>query len=394
MEEKKIKFVTMFPNIENIHLVKDVGMIPYSLEKYYGYDSKIVVYKNRKYPYFENEVNLLSKDVYPFKLRKHNLFFNCIFYLIKNSKNIDVLHLYHPTNKKTRIYMYLYCVLNKKGLVYIHMDENAREKIDDLFRIERKSLKSKIKKFVFKKFSFKKSIRKRVLFGLQFESGINSLKGVFPFENIKYIPDAYEDTTNKMYNLNKENTILFVGRVGNPQKRTDILLDGFKKAYPSLKNWKLKIIGPIENDFKDYIEKFKSENKNISNNVEFVGPIYDRSQLKEEYSKAKIFCLTSDYESFGLVTVEALANGCTIVSSDILASKEIINTNEFGYLFKCGDSTDFKDKLIKACNDKKLQQYVQKNSSEYVDTNFSYKKSLYELNKWIQEKMSDKHEKK
>ena len=49
---KKIRFTTMFPLIENIHLVKDVGMIPYSMKKYFNYDSSIVTYKNLEYKYF------------------------------------------------------------------------------------------------------------------------------------------------------------------------------------------------------------------------------------------------------------------------------------------------------------------------------------------------------
>ena len=49
MSTQKIRFTTMFPRIENIHLVKDVGMIPYAMKKYYNFDSSIVIYKNKEY---------------------------------------------------------------------------------------------------------------------------------------------------------------------------------------------------------------------------------------------------------------------------------------------------------------------------------------------------------
>lgn len=382
---KKPIFVTFLPGIQNIHLVKDVGMIPSSLNKNYGYDSKIVVYKNREYPYFETDVKNLKKELFPLKYRKHNLTLNSILYLVKNSKKIDILHLYHPGNMKIRLYAYIFLTLNRKGLVYIHMDENTRDNYDDIFGINKNNFKSKLKRFMFEKFTFKKKNRQRILFGLQNDHGVKELKGEFPFDNIEYISNAYEDTTTTNYETERENIILFVGRVGNIQKRTDILLEGFKKA--SLKNWKLRLVGPIEDEFNNYLDKIKNED--WFKNVEIVGPIYDRVELKKEYNKAKIFCLTSDYESFGLVTVEALANGCTIVSSDIIASKEIINNGEFGTLFRCGDSDDLANKLVETCNNNKLQEYVQKNSKKYVDKKFSYKTTLKPLDKWIKEKLGD-----
>ena len=91
---------------------------------------------------------------------------------------------------------------------------------------------------------------------------------------------------------------IFRAGEGAEQKRK--AFEAFKKSYPKLSNWKLKLIGPIEEEFKEYINNFYNENPNLKNIVEFTGPIYDRKQLADEYNKAKIFCLTSRYESFGL----------------------------------------------------------------------------------------------
>ena len=41
-----MNFVTLFLPTENFHLTKDVGMIPYIMYKYYGYNSTIVSYDN------------------------------------------------------------------------------------------------------------------------------------------------------------------------------------------------------------------------------------------------------------------------------------------------------------------------------------------------------------
>ena len=49
----KKRFLTLFPELENVHLMKDVGMIPYIMHKEFGYDSYIASYCSRKLEYFE-----------------------------------------------------------------------------------------------------------------------------------------------------------------------------------------------------------------------------------------------------------------------------------------------------------------------------------------------------
>lgn len=45
----------------------------------------------------------------------------------------------------------------------------------------------------------------------------------------------------------KENLIISVGRFGSYQKNTDMMLDAFEKI--DLKNWKVRLIGPITDSF-------------------------------------------------------------------------------------------------------------------------------------------------
>lgn len=49
MGTSKKTFVTLFVHTKNIHLTKDVGMIPYCMAKNHGYDSKIVTIKEGTY---------------------------------------------------------------------------------------------------------------------------------------------------------------------------------------------------------------------------------------------------------------------------------------------------------------------------------------------------------
>ena len=53
--------------------------------------------------------------------------------------------------------------------------------------------------------------------------------------------------------------------------------------------------------------------------------------------------LSSRWEGFGLVLVEAMAHGLPVVSSDLPTSKEIMG--DFGLYFKNGDIEDLAKKL-------------------------------------------------
>ena len=54
-------FYTIFPLSMNVHLLKDVGMIPYVLFRDYGYDSTLVAFQNEaNYFALEKEVKGLK----------------------------------------------------------------------------------------------------------------------------------------------------------------------------------------------------------------------------------------------------------------------------------------------------------------------------------------------
>ncbi|NDK55589.1 glycosyltransferase [Pontibacter fetidus] len=91
-------------------------------------------------------------------------------------------------------------------------------------------------------------------------------------------------------------------------------------------------------------------------------------------AKADLFVLSSDYEGFGNVIVEALATGITIVSTNCdFGPPEIINNGEFGYLAAVGSEEDLaaqiehaldnpmaKEKQIKRAKDFHVDLIMQK----------------------------------
>ena len=89
---KNKRFCTIFPPAENVHLLKDVGMIPYVLYKEYGYNSTIACFNNGTYPALNGEVKGLKIDFIDtdknYKFGKPS--FHVVKYIFGKAKHIDV----------------------------------------------------------------------------------------------------------------------------------------------------------------------------------------------------------------------------------------------------------------------------------------------------------------
>lgn len=70
------------------------------------------------------------------------------------------------------------------------------------------------------------------------------------------------------------------------------------------------------------------------------------NNIQDYYSKAQVYVLSSRWEGFGLVLVEAMSHGLPVVSSDLPTSLEIMG--DFGIYFKNEDINDLAKKLEEA----------------------------------------------
>ena len=179
---------------------------------------------------------------------------------------------------------------------------------------------------------------------------------------VEYLRNGYCDfLPNKSINYDeKANVILHVGRIGSKQKATEVLIEAFLKA--DLKDWKLKLIGNVEEGFCEKIEIFKDNPKFIKN-VEFTGVITDKEHLYDEYKKAKIFAMSSQQEGCAHVYSEAALNGCYIVSTDVDGISDI---RKYSSIVPVGDVDALALALENAVND---DEKVKENSlalQEYV----------------------------
>ena len=134
------RFLTLFPNAENVHLIKDVGMIPYILQKEMNYDCTLASYKNGTYPYMISEVNGLKQV---FIQRIFNIMIlDVLFFLVRNRKRFDILQLYHLDKNSLFTGLFFKFIHYGKVKVYLKLDAN------DLIR---KNKDSKLKRMIFRR---------------------------------------------------------------------------------------------------------------------------------------------------------------------------------------------------------------------------------------------------
>ncbi|MBC9810748.1 glycosyltransferase [Carnobacterium maltaromaticum] len=362
-----MNFVTLFLPTENFHLTKDVGMIPYIMYKYYGYNSTIVSYDNGDYPYLKTEVRGLKQD-FVRKTTNNNMLNGCL-YIWKEARNIDVLHLFH-IGIQQYIWLLLFKLRNSKGKVYLKLD--AAESIREI-KFNRWNIKHFFKKYALKKCD---------LISVETTQLAEYLSENWPVE-ITYITNGFYDQ-GKYSKINydmKQNTICHVSRVGSPEKATDVLLKGFKIASPNIKDWNLKIVGPIEKEFEPFIEQFFADNPELKERIEFVGLVTDRKELNQYYEQSKVFIMTSLFESFGLVFVEALRYGCTIITSNVSSAIDITDKERVGKIFPINDAEILAEKLITICSDENYLKQNTLDSQEYAYANFYWPTLCGEINK-------------
>lgn len=122
---------------------------------------------------------------------------------------------------------------------------------------------------------------------------------------------------------------LAVGRFSHLHKGFDLLIEAFHIFAEKNNEWTLDIVGEgvEESMYRELIKKYKLEERIT------IHPF--TNNIQQYYSKAQIYILSSRWEGFGLVLVEAMAHGLPVISSDLPTSQEIMG--DFGMYFRNGD---------------------------------------------------------
>ena len=151
--------------------------------------------------------------------------------------------------------------------------------------------------------------------------------------------------------------IISVGRL-SPEKGYDLLLKISPSIFEKFPDWELWIYG--EGPQKEKLIRLR-DILQLQDKVYFKGVT---PSIGEAYSQASVYVMSSFYEGFGMVLVEAALFGLPIISFDCPNGPRDILKNGRGVLIKTGDAIALQEAIIAMLKDDNLRRYYANRSSE------------------------------
>lgn len=181
-------------------------------------------------------------------------------------------------------------------------------------------------------------------------------------KNAYVIPNPLPFETEELADLSCK-TVLAMGRMC-AEKDFFSLVDIWEMVCDKFPDWKLRIVGDgyLKGKLYGYVvDKGLQTSISVESGVSDVIPVY---------KEASIYALTSIFEGFGMVLVEAHALGIPVVSYDCpFGPNEIVRDKKNGFLIPPGNKSIFAEKLAILMRDESLRREMgaraKKDSSRY-----------------------------
>lgn len=181
------------------------------------------------------------------------------------------------------------------------------------------------------------------------------------------------------FSIDKENynSKVILGTVGKltEQKGYDILLKAYKEVADHFSDLKLEIIGTgyLESDLKNLSKKL-----GITNSVRFLGSMPNESVV-ERMNNWSVFILTSRWEGFGIVLIEAMALEKPVVATKVDAIPEVVEDGVTGYLCESENHHEIAQAIITLLKDKEKAREMGKLGRKRVERYFTIEKMVNDL---------------
>lgn len=181
--------------------------------------------------------------------------------------------------------------------------------------------------------------------------------------NLEVIPNAAKLVSDRCSDV-KNKRVIAVGRL-DYQKGFDRLIQVWELVQKTGKytDWNLDIFG--QGEWKEWLQLLIDE-KHLSDTLHINKPT---NRIYEEYAKSSIIVMTSNYEGFGMVLVEAMACGVPAIAFDCQCGpKDIIQPGENGLLVRNGDIEGLAAAMMKLMDDEAYRQRLSENAKGIIST--------------------------
>lgn len=154
--------------------------------------------------------------------------------------------------------------------------------------------------------------------------------------------------------------------------KIDILINSFSQISQKHLHLKLLIIGEGSEDgnLKELVKKL-----NIYDKVVFTGRI-PFNEISNYYNKINILVNISQYESFGVSVIEAMACEKPVIVTNVGGLKEIVNSDDVGLKVEVDNIEQTKNAIEKLITDKELCERISINARKHVVENYNWENNL------------------
>lgn len=181
--------------------------------------------------------------------------------------------------------------------------------------------------------------------------------------NIEVIPNAAMFMGTRQADMSSKR-ILAVGRL-DYQKGFDRLLEAWHivQQHPEFHNWRLDIFGQGEwhDRLEQTIRRYGLEQQTAINPP--------TSDIGSEYARSSMLVMSSNYEGFPMVMIEAMAGGLPVVAFDFLCGpKDIIRHEQNGLIVPNGNIPALANAMMKLMASEPLRQQLSVNARKVTET--------------------------
>ena len=159
-------------------------------------------------------------------------------------------------------------------------------------------------------------------------------------EKVRVIPNALPLPVVNQSGATRERTVLFVGRI-HPEKGLEVLLRAWHRLPAELLcRWRLKLIGPSDSHLggggQKFLDQLQAIEPTSGARIEWAGPVFNDDELAAHYRSALLFIYPSiaeTGEALPVAPLEAMANGCAPIVSDLSCFRDYIDDGVTGFVF-------------------------------------------------------------
>ena len=179
--------------------------------------------------------------------------------------------------------------------------------------------------------------------------------------NIRVIPNTANFIAQK-YSDCSEKRVIAVGRL-DYQKSFDRLILVWEKVHEKMQDWRLDIFG--QGEWKEMLQGMIDE-RGLHDCVRLNGPTKD---IGKEYAESSMIVMSSHYEGFPMVLVEAMACGLPAVCFDFKCGpRDIIVEGENGVIVPDGDIEGLAEAMMTLMEDEEQRKRMGENAKRVVET--------------------------